>query len=214
MRAAGVPVTPPVAVLLSTILLQGVAFGGVSLAYLRTRGLGLSYVGIRRPDLRDLLAVASGYVLALVGALTLVIIVVLVGLSPARNRAAELGAENPEVFLLLVPVSFLLIGPGEELLFRGIIQRSLREQFNAPAAIVLATFVFAAAHVTSLSGPFRGRALTVLLLFFPGLVLGFTYEYTDNLVVPSLIHGAYNATLFILAYISLRFGPRAVLLIA
>jgi membrane protease YdiL (CAAX protease family) len=44
------------------------------------------------------------------------------------------------------------------------------------------------------------------MLFVPGLVLGVTYEATDNLVVPSLIHGAYNATLFTLAYLSVTFG--------
>jgi membrane protease YdiL (CAAX protease family) len=36
------------------------------------------------------------------------------------------------------------------------------------------------------------------------VVLGVVYEYTDNIVVPALTHGAYNATLFTLAYVSLK----------
>jgi len=45
------------------------------------------------------------------------------------------------------------------------------------------------------------------VLFVPALVFGVTYELTDNLVVPSVIHGAYNATLFSIVYIGLRYGP-------
>jgi hypothetical protein len=37
-------------------------------------------------------------------------------------------------------------------------------------------------------------------LFALSLVLGATYEYTDNLVVPSLVHGAYDAIIFTLIY--------------
>lgn len=202
LGTAGIQVTPALAVALSTTLLQGVAFGGVSVAYLRVRGRRLTSIGVRVPDLSGALVAASGYALALIGAISVALIVVLSGLSPARNRASELGAGNPEIFLLLVPVSILLIGPGEELLFRGVVQGSLRERFGPATAVVLATVVFAAAHVTSLSGPFQSRALTVGLLFVPGLVLGAAYEYTDNLVVPALIHGFYNATLFTMAYVS------------
>jgi membrane protease YdiL (CAAX protease family) len=37
-------------------------------------------------------------------------------------------------------------------------------------------------------------------------VFGAVYEFTENLVVPALVHGAYNATLFSLLYVAVRFG--------
>ncbi len=206
LESSGIAVTPTRSVLLSTVLLQGVAFGSVSLAYLRLRGLGVSYLGVRVPSLREWLTVASGWVLALVGAVTMVVVVVLTGLDPAANRAGELGQADPLVFALLVPVSFLLIGPGEELLFRGVIQNSLVESLGRWPGILLATLLFAAAHVFSLAGPLSGRAVTVVLLFVPGLVLALTYDYSRNLVVPSLVHGAYNATLFALSFFGTVFG--------
>jgi len=197
---------PPVGtrVVLSAVLLQGFAFGGLAALYLRARGLGLSYIGLSTPGLRGLLWTASGYVLALLGAMAVGIVAVLAGLDPARNRISEIGQGTPEVFLLLVPISFLLIGPGEELLFRGLVQGTLREVFGPVPAIGLASAIFAAAHVTSLSGAFSGRLVTVGLLFVPAVVLGVVYEYTENIVVPALVHGAYNATLFSLAYASLK----------
>ncbi|WP_156708245.1 CPBP family intramembrane glutamic endopeptidase [Natronomonas sp. CBA1123] len=108
----------------------------------------------------------------------------------------------PRIFLVLIVLAFVLIGPGEELLFRGIIQSRLRETFSAPVGLAVATAIFAAAHAGSLSGPTSGVALTITLLFFPGLVFAITYEMTDNVVVPAIIHGLYNATLFALAYVS------------
>jgi membrane protease YdiL (CAAX protease family) len=108
--------------------------------------------------------------------------------------------------LALVPLSFLLIGPGEELLFRGVVQGRLRQAFSPIAAVVIASAIFAAVHVVALSGSAGGRAVTVGVLFLPSLVFGAAYERTGNLVVPSLIHGGYNATLFGLFYLSLTMG--------
>jgi hypothetical protein len=44
----------------------------------------------------------------------------------------------------------------------------------------------------------------VAVLFPPSLVFGAAYELTDNLAVPALIHGAYDATLFALLYVAFR----------
>ena len=204
----GVELSVIPATVLSTLLLQGLAFGGLSVLYLSYRDVSpLEYLGVRVPSLEGWMYAAAGYVLAFTAAFSVIFVVVfLLDLSPAQNRAAELGQQDPRVFLVLVVLAFLVIGPGEELLFRGVVQSRLRETFSAPVAVALATAIFAGVHWTSLAGPVSGRALTVTMLFVPGLVFGVTYELTDNLVVPSLIHGAYNATLFTLAYVSTAFG--------
>lgn len=202
---------PDLAVLPETVLrvlfLQGLAFGGLTAGYLRYRGLPVDYVGVAIPDLEGWLHAAAGYVLAFVGAVSMIIVVVfMLDLNPAQNRAAELGQQDPRVFLALIVLAILVIGPGEELLFRGVIQSRLRETFTAPVGIGLATGIFAAAHAPALVGPTSGVALTVTLLFVPALVFAIIYEQTDNVVVPALAHGAYNATLFGVAYLSVAFG--------
>ncbi len=106
---------------------------------------------------------------------------------------------NPDIFLLLIPLSFLLIGPGEELLYRGLIQGLLRKTFRPARAIVLASALFAVVHVFSLSG--AGKLVSIGTVFTLSLILGILYEYTDNLVVPILVHGAYDAVLFSLQYL-------------
>ena len=188
----------------SLVLMQGVAFGGVAAGYLSVRGRSLSWLGVRRPSVRDLLVAVAGYALALSAAIAGAALVALSGVRAGRNAVADIAIQAPEVLLLLIPASFLLIGPGEELLFRGVVQGRLREAFGPAAGVVIASFVFAAVHFVALTGGTGARFVSIGILLFPSLVFGAVYELTDNLVVPALVHGCYNATLFSLLYVSLR----------
>lgn len=191
---------------ISLVAGTGFGFGGIALGYLRYRGLGRAYVGVRVPSLRDVVATVSGYVLAFVAVFIGLALVTLTQVEPAQNQVGQIATENPDVLLLLIPASFLLIGPGEELLFRGVVQNRIREAFGPVAGVILASAIFAAIHFTALTGGAGGRLATIAILFLPSLVFGSAYELTDNIVVSALIHGAYNATLFGLFYIGLRFG--------
>lgn len=200
----------PIAMLIvvTLVLTQGIGFGGVALGYLSVRGLGRRFIPTHIPSIRDLAWVGVGYVLALGSAFLGLWIVVATGAPAARNQLGEIAVDHPELLLFLVPFSFLLIGPGEELLFRGIVQGTLREAYGPIAGVTLASAIFAAVHYVALSGSAGARLTTVTVLFFPSLVFGAAYERTRNLVVPALIHGAYNATLFLLVFVALRFAPR------
>jgi hypothetical protein len=201
---AGVDPSPFTFLVISLVSIQGVAFGGVALLYLRFRGLDVSSVGLRLPTVRELLIVVAGYAAAFVAAITGAVIIGITGAPAGENQVAEFANADPNVLLWLIPASFLLIGPGEELLFRGIVQGRLRETFDQIPGVVLASALFAAIHFAALTGGAGGRLVTITVLFFPALVFGTVYEITDNLVVPALVHGAYNATLFALAYLAIR----------
>ncbi|WP_255199016.1 CPBP family intramembrane glutamic endopeptidase [Halorarius litoreus] len=202
LSAFGVNVVnrPSLQLFLSTVLLQGVTFGGVAVIYLKVRNLDLDFVPFSIPNWRELGITVLG-ILALLAILIVASSVIsYFGLDAAQNQITEIGQQNPTVFLVLIPLSFLLVGPGEELLFRGIIQGTLRESFHPARAIVLASLLFASIHLFSLSGD--GKLVYIGLVFVLALVLGASYEYTDNLVVPALIHGAYNAAQFASAYLA------------
>lgn len=203
---AGVEPSGLTSLVIALITGQGLAFGGVALGYLRYRGLGRAYIGARIPSILDVLAVIVGYGLAFVAVFVGAALVTLTQVEPAENQIGQVATENPEVLLVLIPASFLLIGPGEELLFRGVVQNRIREGFGPIAGVLLASIIFAAIHFTALTGGASGRLATIGILFFPSLVFGSAYELTDNIVVPALIHGAYNATLFTLLYVFLQSG--------
>lgn len=206
LTAAGVELSALLGVVLSLALATGVGFGGVALAYLRYRGYGLDYVGVAVPSVREVAYVIAGYVASFALLLSASVVLTATNTETAPNTVAETGMQNPEILLLLIPASFLLIGPGEELLYRGVVQNRLGEALPAPAAIVLASLIFASIHFFSLAGAPRARLVSISVLVLPTLVFGTLYELTDNIVVPALIHGAYNATLFSLLYLTLRFG--------
>jgi hypothetical protein len=114
------------------------------------------------------------------------------------------GQQNPRLLLLLMPLAVLVIGPSEELLFRGAIQGVLRKAYTPVPAIVIASLLFAVGHFTAYTGD--GRASTLLVILLLGGILGVIYEYTDNIVVPSLVHGLYNVAAFLQLYLSATGG--------
>lgn len=204
--ALGIELGVLVSVVLTLALTAGVAFGGVSLAYLRLRGLDPSFIGTRVPTARDLAWVGGGYLLAFLSVVVAAVTVSSVGATPAPNQLGELGLEEPAVLLLLVPVSLFLVAPGEELLFRGIVQGTIRQSFGPVGAVGLAAAIFAGVHYLALTGGAGARLTTIAILFLPSLVFGAAYERTGNLVVPVLIHGLYNSTLAVLLYVAIRFA--------
>jgi len=201
-----------VSLALSLVVGQYVAFVGTGLAYLRLRGFDrariVEYLGIERPDLFGLAIAVGGAVATFAVALTLSAVVASSGVEPAQNQGAAVAMQNPAIIPAIVLAMFLVVGPCEEFLFRGVVQSRLRESLSAAPAIVVASAVFAPAHVISLSGGgASGVAIAIGLLVFPSLLFGVVYEYTGNLVVVALMHALYNSILLSLLYIVIAYGP-------
>lgn len=107
---------------------------------------------------------------------------------------------SPEMVLVLVVLSVVLIGPAEEYLFRGVIQGRLSQSMGAPTAIVTASLLFVLPHAVGYTGGVEAVVLLSLAPFSLGLVMGALYERFENLLLPILAHGFYNATLFLMTY--------------
>ena len=122
--------------------------------------------------------------------------------APGANQAVLAGAGDPTYFLVMIPVSLLFVGPAEELLFRGAVQGRLRQSWGVWPAIVIATVLFGLIHIPAITGGFGAQLSYALLVGVLGLLLGYLYEYTQNIIVPSVVHGAYNGTLFGLLYLT------------
>ena len=204
----------PVATLgISMLSLQGIAFPVTAWLYLRYRDRPWSFVPASFPSLRDLKYVAASYIGIFAVVYAIAIVLTVTSTEAASNSAATTALEHPDIIPYLAVLQLLLIGPGEELLFRGVIQGSLREYFSAPAAILLASVTFAPAHITALAGGLQAVAVTVGILFVPSLFFGYLYEKTENIVAAALAHGLYNATLFALMYVAVQTGAEPEMLV-
>lgn len=193
----------------SMVSLQGIAFPLTAWLYVRYRDRAWDYVPADVPGLRDLKYVVGAYVAAFVALYAISIVLTLTSTEAASNTGATTALENPGIIPYLIPLQLLLIGPGEELLFRGVIQNRLREQFAAWPAILIASLTFAPAHILALSGGPTAILVSVGVLFVPSIAFGFIYERTGNIVVPALTHGLYNATLFTLMWVVVTYAPES-----
>ena len=194
----------------ATTIGQWVGFGGLSVGYLQARGFDWediqSYFGVRFPTLKEIGIVIGAWVLIFGLIIVLSVLASLFLPEPAENQGAATAMENPEIIPAMVVMMFLVVGPCEEILYRGVVQGRLRETLSPVPAIVIASGVFAAIHVIALGGGgLVGRLVTVSILFFPALIFGVVYEYTGNLVVPALLHSLHNSVLLGLLYLSIVF---------
>jgi uncharacterized protein len=78
----------------------------------------------------------------------------------------------------------VMAGIGEETLFRGAIQAGFAERIPPLAAVIVAAALFGAAHWLTFS--------YALLAGLIGIYLGVLFLLTDNLLVPTVAHAAYD----------------------
>lgn len=189
---------PVLQIVIGVITLQGLGFGSVALFYLSTNDNGFDILMVSVPDLSDVIWITAGLIALFFSLIAINLVQIVFGIESAEHGIIELGSQNPEILLVLVPLSILLVGPGEELLFRGVIQQLLRIRFGVVIGIAIASVIFAVAHVGSLTG--EGLLPTLLTYIVLSLILGGSYEYSKNLVVPAMIHGLFNAIQFGIVY--------------
>lgn len=146
----------------------------------------LEWIGVRRPRKWDWAYIPLGVVLAfiwLVG--SLVLIQTVLGLERTMLLTLSERVRIARVVTLLV-----LVGPAEEVIFHGIIQRSLEDVIGLWPAIVAGGMLFAITHVDP-----AALALGDLLFYMAqggfGMIAGWIYAKTDNIAVPALVHGIF-----------------------
>lgn len=105
---------------------------------------------------------------------------------------ALLSRRTPADLVLNMFFIAILAAVGEELLFRGLLQRLFIKLFRSPfVGIIVAAFLFSAMHMQ-----FYG----FLPRFLLGVILGFIYWYSGSLWVAIIAHFIYDAALIVLAY--------------
>jgi hypothetical protein len=200
LLSAGVVTAESMGFRIAASVLQFVGFGvGIAGYFAVTEEWDVLHVD--RPSLTDLGWIVGGIVAILAAARIIGEVLARLDVQVAQNQVIVAGQQNPEFFLYMIPVSLLLVGPFEELVFRGGVQGVLRRSWGSRAAVVIAAGLFGAIHLVALTGT-GSRISYVVVAAALGLILGAIYERTRNLAVPALVHGVYNSVLFAVQYAS------------
>lgn len=177
-------------------ILQFIGFGIVAIGYRRRRGVRL--FDIETPSLSEIGWMVGGFVALFLSSTILSVIISQLGLQSAENSVVTTGNQNPEFFLYMIPVALFFVAPGEELVFRGVVQGLLRDAYGVVPGVLLTSGLFGVAHYLALSG--QGKLTYIAVAAVLGIVLGTVYELTENLVVPIVIHGFWNTMLFVVSW--------------
>lgn len=93
--------------------------------------------------------------------------------------------EGPFDLILNIILLGILPGVGEELLFRGIIQKEIHQKWNRPhLAIWVTAIIFSAFHF---------QVIGFLPKMMIGVVLGYAYFLSGSLILPMVIHALNNS---------------------
>ena len=94
-------------------------------------------------------------------------------------------------------ISIGLIGPiGEELIFRGIIQRGLYQTLKPKWSILISSILFMLVHQPS------QYPLAILI----GILFGYVYFKTDNILLPIILHIITNNISTLIAFILFKYN--------
>lgn len=181
--------------LLRTVL-QFVGFLAAVVGYLAVTD-EWDVLAVSRPTLRDGALVLGGGLVLFGFQYGALFVLGEIGLSTGQNRAIVPAGDPVTYYLAMIAVSLVVVGPVEEMLFRGVVQGGIRRAFDAAPAILIASVAFGLVHFPSVSGTPAERWAYVAVVVVLGCVLGALYEHTENVLVPGLAHGVYNAVIYL-----------------
>lgn len=184
----------PVA-LISLPVNEGI-FLGVTLLFARYKGASLEELGLKKVSLR---------ILAIVSVLAVFLFLIGVGISiseeivfgpdPTGELVAKLVMPRDSFQLVaMIALSLVLVGPCEELAFRGFIQKGFENSFGKMKSLLIASVLFGLLHGLN-------TLYAIVPAFVGGLFLGYVWQQTGgNTTASALMHGINNSIAIATAY--------------
>lgn len=190
--------------LLFAMILQLLLFGAAMLPLLIRRQLDRRLFGPAQPtgSWSALgLGLAAGIVTLFIAYGVNIALVAVFGAENAVEQQLIQDALTGGFSLLLAGLLAIVVAPFvEEVVFRGVLFRSLDDRFGLVVGAVLSSAIFAFIHVEVVTS----QPLALGGLFAVGLVLALSYHFTGNLLIPILGHAVFNASSLAFALVADR----------
>jgi membrane protease YdiL (CAAX protease family) len=171
---------------------------GITLIFAKQKGASLKQLGLKKPNLKIILiaSLAALFLLFLAENISIIEEVIL-GPDPEAQLLLEAILPRDSIQLIvMLGMSLALVGPAEELAFRGFIQRGLENSFGKMKGLLLASVLFGLLH--GLNSLRSIVPVTVVSLF-----LGYFWQKTEgNTTASAWMHGLYDAIAIALGYLA------------
>jgi len=125
------------------------------------------------------------------------------------NAEALVSGVGVLVLILMVIMMLIVVGPSEEIMFRGYMQRGLVRNLGEKWGILITAIIFASLHLVGLIififEPFIFMIL-LISMFVPfvviSLMIGLMYRWRkENLIAVVVTHGVYNSITLIIVFL-------------
>ncbi|UCD39706.1 MAG: CPBP family intramembrane metalloprotease [Candidatus Bathyarchaeota archaeon] len=170
---------------------------GVTLLFAGRRGASFKELGLRRVSLKVLILVSVlAGLLFLIGLGISIGEEIILGPDPTSELFAKLVMPRDSLQLIGVLVfQLVLVGPCEELAFRGFVQRGFENSFGRMRGLLVASVLFALVHGLN-------TLYAIVPVFVGGLILGYVWQQTGgNTTASAVMHGINNSISITIAYL-------------
>ncbi len=206
----GVPLDGPVASLLSVTVQALVYVAFVRLLVVDTGALDWAEMRVQKLDRRAVAEMAGGALWAIpVIAATIPVSAVLLALFPV-TPASPLPPTGEPVGFAISLVAGVIVAPfGEEILFRAFATTAWARGLGPRRGLIRAAFVFAFAHVLTITGSSAGDAIGLAVVGFGtrlpiALALGWLFLRRGSIWASFGLHAAFNGVLLVVAEVASR----------
>ena len=186
----------PFPIALISLPVNETIFVVITLLFAKYKGASLKELGLKKPSVRILMIVSVVAVpLFLLGVGISVGEEMVFGPDPmAELLEKSVMPRDPFQLVAMVALSLVLVGPCEELAFRGFVQRGFENSFGKMWGLLVSSVLFGLLHGLN-------TLYAVVPVFVVGLVLGYVWQRTGgNTTATALMHGVYDAIAIAIAY--------------
>lgn len=168
----------------------------ISILYARKNNANFKKLGLKKPNLKIIiLASLVAFILFLIAIGISVIEEIILGPNPEADfLLSVILPKNILQLITLIVISIILVGPAEEIAFRGFIQRGFETSYGKNTGLFIASVLFGLLHgFNSLRSIVP---VTIISVFF-----GYFWQKTDrNTTTIAWMHGLYDAITLVFAY--------------
>lgn len=116
------------------------------------------------------------------------------GIIPNHNQNISSVYANKEVFpgWLVATLLFFPIGFGEEMFWRGYVQRFLSEKYSKWAGLLITVFFYSAVHIPTMN------PVLMLAAFIVGIYWGLIFLWRGNIIAAMISHMIWDPFIFVI----------------